>query len=187
MKKLLTACIITLFTVVSIAPNLTDLQRKDLNKRLWTEHLRLKYEVELIRFTNYLGFKESRNNWMAINSIGYFGEWQFGRRALKHLGYGHITLSKFKTDPSIFPRDLQLKVLKDLMKINSIYLKEYECFIGTAIKGTIISKAGMLAAAHLGGAGSVKLYLMSIGKIDRKDLYGTRVSDYFREFSMYNL
>ena len=187
MKKLLTVCIIVLLSSVSIAPNLDEVLKLNLNNRLWNEYLRSKYEAEFARFATHLGYKESGNNWMAINNIGYFGEWQFGRSALKYIGYGHITLSKFKTDPSIFPRNVQLEALKQLVKVNSIAMKQYEGFIGTTVYNVYITKAGMLAAAHLGGVSSVILYLTSNGKIDKKDIYGTKVSDYLKEFSMYNL
>ena len=171
----------------SKAPGITDEFRNEFNVRLWNYYLDLKYEAEFTRFVNHLGYKESRNDWTIVNTIGCLGEWQFSGNTLKYLGYGHINIKTFKADPSIFPRELQLKVLRELIAVNSIELKEYECFIGTAINGVIITRAGLLAGSHLGGVGSVSLYLNSIGKIDRNDIYGTRVSDYIREFGLYNL
>lgn len=171
----------------SKAPGLSNVEHSALYDRLYGEYTRIKYEVEFNNFINMLGYKESRNNWMIVNSIGCLGEWQFSRSTLKQLGYGHITAKTFKNSPSIFPRQLQLEVLKNLIRYNSNKLKEYECFIGTVINGTIITKAGLLAGAHLGGVGSVKVYLNSIGRVDRQDKYGTKISDYIREFSMFNL
>jgi len=187
MKKLLITLTLLLFTIVSVAPSLSKVDRKDFNDRLWTEYLRIQYEIEFDLFTDHLGYKESRNNWMIANSINCIGEWQFAYRTLKHLGYGHITPSKFKTDPSIFPRELQLVVLKELIKVNELELQPYVEYIGLTINGTIITKAGLLAGCHLGGIGSVRKYLTSFGVIDKKDAYGTKISDYIKEFSLYNL
>lgn len=176
-----------LFTLISVAPNLSEDDRKDYNDRLWIEYLRLEYEEQVALFVDHLGYKESRNNWMIANSINCIGEWQFAYRTLKFLGYGHITPNKFKTDPSIFPRELQLVVLKELIKVNELQLQPYVEYIGLTIKGTVITKAGLLAGCHLGGIGSVGKYLTSFGVIDKKDVYGTKISDYIKEFGLYNL
>ena len=55
------------------------------------------------------------------------------------------------------------------------------------INNVPITKAGLIAAAHLGGARSVKLYLKSNGKINREDAYGTSIEDYLLEFSIFDI
>jgi len=45
----------------------------------------------------------------------------------------------------------------------------------------------MIAAAHLGGARSVKLFLTSDGRLDKKDILGTEVSNYMKRFGFYDL
>jgi hypothetical protein len=145
------------------------------------------HESEFSRFINDLGLRESGNNWLSINSIGCFGEWQFDESTLKFLGYRRITLMKFKKDPEIFPRELQLQVLKTLIKVNLLILADYERFIGDSINGVVITKSGMIAASHLGGAGSLEKFLDSKGKINRKDIFGTSIFDYLKKFRCYEL
>jgi hypothetical protein len=176
-----------LLTIVSSAPSLSIVQRTNLNNRLWTELNRQRYEKEFTLFVNHLGYKESRNDWKVINSINCIGEFQFAYNTLKHLGYAYITPSKFKTDPSIFPRELQLKVLMELIRVNEIELIECNIYIGKVINGAVITKAGLLGACHLGGFGSVYLYLTSNGVIDKQDIYGTKISDYVKEFNIYTI
>ena len=176
-----------LVSLSCIAPNLSAISVSELHNRLIIERQRILYEREFTRFINHLGYKESSNNWKIVNSIGCIGEYQFAYRTLKHLGYGHITPKRFKQDPDIFPLELQQKVLNELIYVNSIGLKPYEEYIGVSIKNNVITKAGLIAASHLGGLGSVKLYLTSFGVIDKRDKYGTKISDYIREFSLYSL
>lgn len=145
------------------------------------------HEDEFSRFINDLGRKESGNNWLCVNRIGCFGEWQFSERTLRYLGYKKITLRKFKANPGIFPRDLQMGALKALIKVNQHYLKDYQHFIGDTIKGITITKSGMIAASHLGGAGSLKKFLRSDGKINSRDILGTSIADYLSKFSNYDL
>jgi hypothetical protein len=187
MKKLLTMSILLLLTIISSAPTLSLIERNTFNDRLWIELNRQRYEKEFTLFVNHLGYKESKNNWKVINSINCIGEFQFTYSTLKHLGYGHITPNKFKTDPSIFPRELQLKVLRELIKVNEMELIECNIYIGKIVNGAVITKAGLLGACHLGGFGSVYLYLTSNGIIDKRDIYGTKISDYVKEFNIYTI
>jgi hypothetical protein len=145
------------------------------------------HESEFSRFVNDLGSSESGNNWLSINLIGCFGEWQFEESTLNFLGYRKITLNRFKANPEIFPRELQLKALKTLIRVNLLYLINYEHFIGDSINGVVITKSGMIAASHLGGAGSLQKFLDSNGKINRKDVLGTSISDYLKRFRFYDL
>jgi hypothetical protein len=145
------------------------------------------HNLEFDRFVTDLGYRESGNNWQSVNCIGCFGEWQFAESTVHYLGYKHVTLKKFRTDPGIFPPELQRKVLESLIKVNLVLMKKYESYIGDTINGVPITKSGMIAAAHLGGARSVKLFLSSKGKLDRADVLGTRVSNYMKKFSFYDI
>jgi len=151
-------------------------------------HVKIKFhESEFSRFINDLGHRESGNNWLSVNRIGCFGEWQFAESTLRYLGYKKITLKKFKADPAIFPRELQVQALMNLIKVNLSYLTHYEHFIGDTIKGVVISKSGMIAASHLGGAGSLQKFLNSNGRINKKDAFGTSIYDYLKKFGDYDL
>jgi len=145
------------------------------------------HESEFNRFINDLGRRESGNNWLSVNLIGCFGEWQFKESTVHYLGYKQVTLKKFKSDPEVFPPELQRKVLESLIKVNRALLKDYEHYIGGTIRGVAVTKSGMIAAAHLGGARSVKLFLTSGGRMDKEDVLGTAVSNYMKKFSFYDI
>lgn len=145
------------------------------------------YELEFVRFVNDLGHNESLNNWLCINRIGCFGEWQFAESTLHCLGFRQITLKKFRQNPAIFPREMQQKALESLIKVNLALLREYDHFIGDTINGVVVTKSGLIAAAHLGGAGSTKRFLRSAGMVNSKDALGTSIHDYMRKFRNYDL
>ncbi len=185
-KVLLTIFLIFIFHICTapiIDSRLTTLKFKSVSENVKKDY----YESEFSRFINDLGHRESGNNWLSVNRIGCFGEWQFSESTLRYLGYSKITLKKFKGNPAIFPKELQLKALKTLIGINLKYLADYEHFIGNSIKGVVITRAGMIAASHLGGAGSLQVFLNSNGTINRKDVLGTSIYDYLKKFDNYDL
>ncbi len=57
---------------------------------------------------------------------------------------------------------------------------------GRRINGTKITESGILAAAHLAGAGSVKKYLRSNGTKGFTDAYGTNIESYLKKFAGYD-
>jgi hypothetical protein len=165
-----------------------DIRMKMLKYRSLSEYFDKKHhDSEFSRFINDLGFRESGNNWLSVNRIGCFGEWQFAESTLRFLGYKKITLKKFKANPDIFPRELQMEALMALIKVNLSFLMDYEHFIGDSIKGIVITKSGMIAASHLGGTASLKKFLNSNGRINKKDVLGTSIYDYMKKFCYYDL
>ena len=142
---------------------------------------------EFERFIDDLGKRESGNNWLSVNCIGCFGEWQFKESTIHYLGFKQVTLKKFKKNPEIFPPALQRSALESLIKVNMALLKDYERYIGKTINGVTVTKSGMIAAAHLGGAKSVRLFLTSGGRLDKKDTLGTAISNYMKKFSFYDI
>ena len=187
MKKALLAGFFIFIAHVCSAPNI-DFRLVTFKIRSFSELVYKKHhESEFSRFISDLGHSESGNNWLSVNQIGCFGEWQFEESTLKYLGYRTITLKKFKTDPEIFPRELQMRVLRTLIRVNSMHLHKYEHFIGNSINGVVITKSGMIAASHLGGAGSLQKFLKSNGSINRKDVLGTSILDYLKKFRYYDL
>jgi len=187
MKKVFLTILFIYISHICTAP-IIDLRLRMVKFRSASEYANKRYyELEYSRFINDLGYRESGNNWLSINRIGCFGEWQFAESTLRYLGYRKITLKKFKANPNIFPRELQEKALKNLIKVNLSYLKDYQHFIGDSINGVAITKSGMIAASHLGGAGTLKKYLRSNGKINKKDILGTSIYDYLKHFCYYDL
>lgn len=187
MKRLIIVIFLLIFHEISSTPRISSNYYKDSVDDILSYYNDIKYNEQLDMFINHLGYKESGNNWKIVNDINCLGEWQFSESTLKHLGYEHITAETFKSDSSIFPRKLQLEILKTYMKINELSLKPYEKYIGTEINGIPITKSGLLAGSHLGGVGSIKLFIESNGFIDKEDLYGTKISNYIKEFSIYDL
>jgi hypothetical protein len=51
--------------------------------------------------------------------------------------------------------------------------------------GIRVTESGILAAAHLGGVGSVKKFFRNNGNRYYKDAYGTSIRSYMREFGGY--
>ena len=62
------------------------------------------------------------------------------------------------------------------------YIDKYE---GQIVHGILVTESGMLAAAHLGGQGSVKKWFRT-GKV-RKDGNGVKITSYMKRFGGYNL
>lgn len=142
---------------------------------------------EIIEITQYeqfledLGFKESSNNYNAINRFGYLGKYQFGRATLNNLGYDNISNREFLSNPS-----LQDKAMEDLLLHNAEILRSYiEKYDGKLIHGVYVTKSGILAAAHLAGPTHVKKWF-NTGK-DFKDGMGTKLTSYLKNFGGYEL
>ena len=134
--------------------------------------------------------RETGEQWTKVNSLGYIGYYQFGKGALEATGYAHITVKEFIKDPNIWPPKDQEQAMNRLVKINTKLLNKYiEKYTGDTIKGIVVTKSGLLAAAHLAGAGSVKKrngviwFLCTKGTYDPEDAYGTKLSDYLSEFA----
>ncbi|WP_422348239.1 hypothetical protein [Flagellimonas sp.] len=132
-------------------------------------------------FKEALAFKESQGRYDVINTLGYLGKYQFGVGTLKLLGvYDSIS---FLNDPQ-----LQEKVFETNVARNKWILRRYiKLYNGKRIRGTVITESGILAAAHLAGAGNVKKYLRSYGKNDVADAYGSNISYYMRKFSGFDI
>ena len=146
------------------------------------EELRIKqyHEDELLRFLNDIGHRESGNRYDITNTWGYMGRYQFGKSTLKGLGFD-VTREEFLNNPQ-----LQEEAMLALLNHNKKKLQPYiDIYDGKTINGMYISESGILAAAHLGGQGSVKRYFKN-GKIF-KDAYGTKITSYMKQFSGYDI
>tara|TARA_R110001583_G_scaffold58714_7_gene174845 strand:- start:4931 stop:5554 length:624 start_codon:yes stop_codon:yes gene_type:complete len=131
-------------------------------------------------FKNAIAFKESRGRYHVINSLGYLGKYQFGKATLNRLKIYDTNL--FLNTPQ-----LQEDAFLALCSINKwILRKDIQRSVGKNINGVKITESGILAAAHLGGAGNVKKYLRSFGDESFKDAYGSSVQHYIKLFSGYD-
>ncbi len=135
---------------------------------------------ELERFLTDVGFRESGNRYNITNKWGYMGKYQFGRSTLKGLGF-KVTKQEFLNNPQ-----LQEEAMMALLLHNKEKLQKYiDVFDGQTVNGMYISESGILAAAHLGGQGSVKRYFKN-GKVF-KDGFGTKITSYMAQFSGYDI
>lgn len=98
----------------------------------------------------------------------YTGLYQFGDGALGSVG---MTKAQYRGDIN----NQHLAALK----FGEQNIKGLEGYIGKTVKGVRVTKAGMMAAAHLGGRGGLQALLQ--GK-ERKDMLGTSTLDYLKMF-----
>lgn len=156
---------------------------KELNKQKIIKTGILEFNI----FLDSLSMSESSMNPNAFNQLGYIGEFQFGRSALKDINYHHITYIEFKKNPNIFPKTEQRKAITLLIKLNRSRLKRtIKKYKGKIINGALITESGLLGAAHLAGIGGVKMFLRTNGTYDPADINGTKLSDYLIKFGGYN-
>lgn len=149
-------------------------------QRLEEERIKQYHEDELNRFLDDIGFRESGNRYDITNKWGYMGKYQFGKTTLKGLGFT-VTKQEFLNNPQ-----LQEEAMMALLLHNKEKLQKYiDVFDGQTINGMYISESGILAAAHLGGQGSVKRYFKN-GKVF-KDGFGTKITSYMDKFSGYDI
>lgn len=147
--------------------------------------LQPKVEIESLNQTeiylNSIGRRESSNRYNIVNRWGYMGKYQFGRKTLNALGYKHISNKQFLSSPK-----LQEEAMIKLLKHNKhILRREIRKYCGTSIHGVYITESGLLAAAHLAGAGNVKKWLRR-GKRFRDGL-GTDLTEYLQLFGGYKI
>ncbi|MDA8762541.1 peptidoglycan-binding protein LysM, partial [Flavobacteriaceae bacterium] len=80
------------------------------------------------------------------------------------------------------------KVFIAYCKVNRwILRRDIKRSVGKTINGIKITESGILAAAHLSGAGNVKKYLRSNGSINLSDAYGTSIESYMKIFAGYDV
>lgn len=147
-----------------------------------------------------LGARESGNDYMAENTLGYLGKYQFGAAALVDVGLVNAESyrrwarkgrpggqKKFLDNPdnwnieggkeSFFKKpEIQEQAMLDLTERNYQYLVRKGAiqhnFTGTQ------RVYGLLAAAHLGGPGTA-LALAKNSDTKFKDAYGTPIEEYY--------
>jgi len=133
-------------------------------------------------FLDSLGKQESGNRYDIVNKYGMLGRYQFSKTTLKGLGF-KITPTEFLNSPLV-QEEAMTKLLKENKRLLKKQLKKYN---GKTVDGILITESGLLAAAHLAGAGSVKKWLRTNGKQTRTDGFGTTIEKYLQKFSNFKL
>ncbi len=146
----------------------------------WNDQYQVFLGKSYIAFKEALAYNESRGNYAIVNDLGYLGKYQFNRNTLKAIGI---------FNPQEFLNDTRLQedAFHAFTARNKwILRKDIKRFVGTYINGVKITESGILAAAHLAGAGNVKKYLRSGGTFAFEDAFGTSLRYYLRKFSGYD-
>ena len=158
----------------------------------------------LKQFLADLGARESGGNYKAFNKYGYAGKYQMGEAALIDAGYYIKVNKRFNNDwTGRFTGKDGVKSIQDFLnnptaqenaqiifkKKQWSYLKAVgaDKYVGKIINGYIITPSGLLAGAHLKGAGSVIKYLKTNGQLAEKDAFGTSVESYMKQFAEYDV
>ena len=131
-------------------------------------------------FLDAMGYQESRNRYHIVNRYGYMGKYQFGKSTLRTLRI-KVSRSEFLKD-TLLQEEAMLKLLLHNKKRLQKYIDKYE---GKVVHGILVTESGLLAAAHLGGQGSVKKWFRN-GRI-RKDGNGVKITSYMKRFGGYIL
>ena len=168
-----------------VKAKITEVNSIEVEKELMAKEIEIKAEVideipNLNLFLDDIGFRESSNRYDVVNQYGYMGKYQFGIKTLESLGI-ETTKKEFLSSP-----DLQEEAMITLLKSNQHNLRrQIKKYDGKLVNGILVTESGLLAAAHLGGPGSVKKWLRS-GE-DFKDGNGTKITSYIKTFNGYDL
>ena len=124
--------------------------------------------------------RESSNRYDVVNQYGYMGAYQFGSQTLKNLGY-KVTRKEFLSNPT-----LQEEAMLKLLKANKHTLrKQIKKYDGKLVNGVLVTESGLLAAAHLVGAGTVRKWVRNGKKYT--DGNGVDLTSYLVKFNGYYL
>lgn len=158
----------------------------------------------LEQFLNELANRESGGNYRAFNKFGYAGKYQMGEMALVDCGYYQKKTRCFNNDwTGVFTGKDNVNSIQDFLSnplaqenAMKIFIKKQwgylkavgaDKFLGKTYNGYNITPSGLLAGAHLKGAGTVIKYLESGGGINSKDGFGTSVEEYLKRFAGYDV
>jgi len=133
-----------------------------------------------IGFKEALGFKESQGNYLTVNQFGYLGKYQFNRNTLSMIGFKNT--QNFLTNSQMQEMAFEAYTSKNKW----ILRRDIKRYVGRYVGGVYITESGVLAAAHLAGAGNVKKFLRSGGTYNFSDAFGTSIRYYLKKFSGYD-
>ena len=133
-----------------------------------------------VGFKEALAYRESRGSYTVVNRFGYMGKYQFGKRILRFFGVNDM--DEFLNSPEQQERVFTLS----LQRSKWFLRKEIEKYVGKKINGIEITESGILAAAHLAGATSVRKYFKCQGNYDFADGNGITLQHYLKHFAGYD-
>ena len=161
------------------------------------------YKGDYKDFLRALGYRESGGRYNIENTYGYLGKYQMGESALKDAGYykGDPTrrndwIGKWTGKDGVWSKEdflnnprAQENAIREFHRKTWKYIKALglDKYVGKTIKGIYITESGLIGGAHLLGAGNVKKFLKSNGRIIPRDGYGTPITEYLSKFSEYDV
>ena len=161
------------------------------------------YKGDYRDFLRALGYRESAGRYNIENSYGYLGKYQMGESALKDAGYyrGDPTrrndwIGRWTGKDGVWSKEdflnnprAQERAIREFHRKTWRYLKALglDKYVGKSIRGIYITESGLLGGAHLLGAGNVRKFLKSNGRIVPRDGYGTPITEYISKFSGYDI
>jgi len=173
--------------IVYITPKVEVIEVQPIIKPLEIVEPKLEVKIKMPAIRNHnkfldeVGFRESSNNYKAVNQFGYLGKYQFGRKTLNAIGFKDISNYEFLSNPEI--QEEAMLVL--LQKNKHTLRREIKKYVGETVNGIYITESGILAAAHLGGAGNVRKFFRK--GYEFEDGNGTKMTSYMIRFANYNL
>ena len=151
-----------------------------------------------------LSYRESSANKSVVNGYGYLGLYQMGESALIDAGYykadntskindwsGTWTGKNGINSKADFLANTggQTQAINDYNHVQWGYIVHLGLtpYVGQTIGGIVMTESGMLAGAHLVGAGGLKTFLLSNGKIVPGDANKVAVTNYISLFNGYDI
>ncbi|WP_296637872.1 peptidoglycan-binding protein LysM [Polaribacter sp.] len=148
---------------------------------IYVDYNILYLQKNFVAFKEAVAFKESQGKYKVINTLGYLGKYQFGTTTLER--FRIYNTKAFLNNP-----EQQEKAFIALCSVNKwILRKDIKRSVGKTINGIKITESGILASAHLSGAGNVKKFLRSNGTVHFKDAFGATIQMYMKKFSGYDV
>jgi len=138
--------------------------------------------LELDKYLESIALRESSGDQWSVNRYGMLGLYQFNPKTLNYLG---INEEKYNYLNNI---SIQNYAMITYLKYNKKKLNKYiDEYNGKTFKGIYITTSGILAGAHLTGAGGVMEFFDNSGKYKQKDANDIHVSEYIAQFSGYDV
>ncbi len=175
-----------LIGVLVVCISATSINSKKVEEKAHSQPKYIDYNIPYLKnnfvaFKEAVAFKESQGKYTVVNTLGYLGKYQFGKTTLER--FRIYNTKDFLQNP-----ELQERAFVALCKVNKwILRKDIKRSKGKTINGIKITESGILAAAHLSGAGNVKKFLRSNGAQRFEDAYGATIQMYLKKFASYDV
>jgi len=138
--------------------------------------------TELEKFLHHMAQRESNNILHVVNQYGMLGKYQFSPNTIRMLGYT-VTKNEFLSDSQLQDSVMVAYLRANNKELNTLITK-YE---NKNFKGVRVTRAGVLAAAHLCGSNNIKKFFIEDDHPGCSDANNTTAREYMQTFSNYNI